>query len=76
MGMLCILLDHAENVRKCLAVSFCVCFPSVNITKFNVPTFYYNLQIINFHAHASLIVIPGKGLIIVSSPSDPLSVPP
>ena len=41
MGMLCILLDHAENVRKCLAVSFCVCFPSVNITKFNVPTFYY-----------------------------------
>lgn len=72
MGMLCILLDHAENVRMCLAVSFCVCFPSVNITKFNVPTFYYCRL---FHAHASLIVIPGKGLIIVSSPSDPFSVP-
>lgn len=66
MAMLCILLDHAENV------SFCVCFSSVNITKFNVPTFYYCRL---FHAHASLIVIPGKGLIIVSSPSDPFSVP-
>lgn len=42
-------------------------FLSENIT--GVPTFYYCRL---FHAHALLIVIPVKGLIIASSPSDPL----
>ena len=51
-------------------IGFVCVFPSENIT--GVPTFHYCRL---FPAHASLIVIPGNGLIIVSSPSDPLSVP-